>query len=708
MLIEFMLRLYNDQSRPSMTVRSVGGSKHIRKKALEKDYVVLGSAGAGGQGGVSFAKDRSDPPQDRVVKYYDRQEASIPLDMIMIGFQTLTKLDHPNIARVYEAFEDPYGSWIYVVSEPYFGGDLTKVKAKAAEAGVTVDVQWLACIFKQVLDGLGYLHGKRVMHCDLKEPNAMVKAINDWQSPSIVLIDFDMVQHFGGGRQAGGTPGYMPPEVWEQGLWTPKGDVFCFGVMIYHLVADRRAFEGMTIERIKAITLFCMPDLNVFAHAPLVADVVQRTLARDFRLRPMVGALQKMPLFTMVREVERRAFKKSATHKLDELIQLAQQPRSDIQGILMKDLVGRLNLAEENELNALFRGLDLDGNGVITTEELRAGLMTANLAPPVVERLIQNMGKDGKISYADFMAQMMMRCSKDDDDHIRRIFMGADEDGNGVLTREEVLALLQRPTVCKECKLAPNELIKNFDVDANGLIDFQEFKRVMLGHPRAATPFKVGDTVEYHSQSIRQWLPCKVTSVRDDNIMISMKPGLWCGPKQAATCIRKQDPYRYFSSSHGGWLPCQIIARNVETGTIMLDVKRGQWLSEDMIRGKLVNDSNELPSWLFQCSGVDPKLPMRVGELVHVYSNSGKVWIQNAKVTSVNFDGINVVYPDGGTKMIPLSLLSDCNVIVRAVDVTPGANPLGSANPFGAPTVPPGTNPTRSTNPFDVPRPRPV
>ena len=64
----------------------------------------------------------------------------MPLDDIKDEFELLKSLDHPNIARIYEAFED--ASNAYVVSEPLFGGDLTTLITKAKENGVTPTYAW--------------------------------------------------------------------------------------------------------------------------------------------------------------------------------------------------------------------------------------------------------------------------------------------------------------------------------------------------------------------------------------------------------------------------------------------------------------------------------------------------------------------------------------------------------------------------------------
>jgi len=101
-------------------------------KAIESSYQLVREIGKGGQGLVWLANDNK-TGQEKVVKFYDKGSANMPLDDIIDEFALLTRLDHPKIARTYEIFQD--ARTIYLVGEPYFGGDLTKAIAQAHENG---------------------------------------------------------------------------------------------------------------------------------------------------------------------------------------------------------------------------------------------------------------------------------------------------------------------------------------------------------------------------------------------------------------------------------------------------------------------------------------------------------------------------------------------------------------------------------------------
>ncbi|CAJ1350095.1 unnamed protein product [Effrenium voratum] len=223
-----MLRVYRDLQRlGSPDFSGDLAAESIPFRQLEGAFALQQKLGQGGQGAVYLAADRVSQ-QKRVVKFYDKGCANAPVEDIVDEFKLLTALDHPKIARVYDVFQDH--AYIYVVSEPYFGGDLTTAAQKAMQAGVALNQNWLAGILRQVCAGIAYLHSNKCMHCDIKEPNVMISGNTDWQSPNVVVIDFGLARDFRkGSTGVMGTPGYMPPEVWAKGLWTIWGDVFSMG-----------------------------------------------------------------------------------------------------------------------------------------------------------------------------------------------------------------------------------------------------------------------------------------------------------------------------------------------------------------------------------------------------------------------------------------------------------------------------------------------
>jgi len=154
-LVVYMLRQYRDAVSPQKTgaVQLSGGIRYMK---VEEKYSVSKELGRGGQGVVHLAYDKANNNQEVVVKTYGKTNQKEAQESITQEFELLTELKHPKIARVFEIFQD----WenVYIVQEPYFGGDLTTAVTKAHTAGVRVDERWLAGVSHQVLSGVEFLH----------------------------------------------------------------------------------------------------------------------------------------------------------------------------------------------------------------------------------------------------------------------------------------------------------------------------------------------------------------------------------------------------------------------------------------------------------------------------------------------------------------------------------------------------------------------
>mmetsp|Transcript_1803 Transcript_1803/g.2663 ORF Transcript_1803/g.2663 Transcript_1803/m.2663 type:complete len:288 (+) Transcript_1803:2-865(+) len=89
-----------------------------------------------------------------------------------------------------------------------------------------------------------------MIHCDIKEPNIMVKT-EDFHQPQIVIIDLGVAKAMAASDEGipHGTPGYVPPETWETKKWFPSGDIFCLGVVIVNLLTDKQPTSAGNEDR---------------------------------------------------------------------------------------------------------------------------------------------------------------------------------------------------------------------------------------------------------------------------------------------------------------------------------------------------------------------------------------------------------------------------------------------------------------------------
>jgi len=203
----------------------------------EGGFVKIRVLAAGGQGEATLVRDRFG--KEVVLKSYsrDNQNAGGMEELIEEAEHMNEVRESVNIATCIEIFQDDL--CFYMIGEFNSGGDFTTLKKKASEQRVSMSEAWYQGIFRQAFSALSYMHRNALMHCDIKEPNIMLRDAQ-YANPQVVIIDLGLSQALfldeGGGPC--GTPGYIPPETWKSGKWFPRGDMFSMGVVCYQLLAD--------------------------------------------------------------------------------------------------------------------------------------------------------------------------------------------------------------------------------------------------------------------------------------------------------------------------------------------------------------------------------------------------------------------------------------------------------------------------------------
>lgn len=164
--------------------------------------------------------------------------------------QALALMDHPGIARVFDAGATETG-------RPYFVMEFVE--------GVPItdyaDRQRLAIaerleLFIKVCDALQHAHQKGVIHRDLKPSNILVAVQG---TPKIIdfglvkathaeLTDKTLITQF---QQLIGTPAYMSPEQVEGGAVDvdTRADIYSLGVLLYELLTGRTPFDTQELMR---------------------------------------------------------------------------------------------------------------------------------------------------------------------------------------------------------------------------------------------------------------------------------------------------------------------------------------------------------------------------------------------------------------------------------------------------------------------------
>jgi non-specific serine/threonine protein kinase/serine/threonine-protein kinase len=223
------------QAAAQVSVRSLG------------PYRLIQLLGAGGMGEV-WQAEQTEPFQRTVALKVIK--AGMDTKAVVARFdserQALALMEHPNIARVFDAGATPAGR-PYFVMEYVPGLPITDYCDKHR-----LTIKARLALFMQVCEGVQHAHQKAIIHRDLKPSNVLVEEVDRKAAPKI--IDFGLAKAMGQRltemtmfTEVGaivGTPAYMSPEQAdrnERNIDT-RTDVYSLGVILYELLVGALPF----------------------------------------------------------------------------------------------------------------------------------------------------------------------------------------------------------------------------------------------------------------------------------------------------------------------------------------------------------------------------------------------------------------------------------------------------------------------------------
>ncbi|CAI5798907.1 death-associated protein kinase 3 [Podarcis lilfordi] len=212
----------------------------------------------------------------------------------------LREIQHPNIITLHDIFENKTD--VVLILELVSGGELFDFLAEKESLTEEEATQFL----KQILDGVHYLHSKRIAHFDLKPENIMLLDKNV-PSPRIKLIDFGIAHKIEAGNEFKnifGTPEFVAPEIVNYEPLGLEADMWSIGVITYILLSGASPFLGETkqetLTNISAVNYDF--DEEYFSNtSELAKDFIRRLLVKDPKKRMTIDQSLEHPWIKVIK-----------------------------------------------------------------------------------------------------------------------------------------------------------------------------------------------------------------------------------------------------------------------------------------------------------------------------------------------------------------------------------------------------------------------
>jgi len=195
-------------------------------------YEIVRPLNSGGMGAVYEARDLrlNDSPCAIKQLLHSRGKGEYLNAKFEAEMAVLSSLDHPGIPKIRDFFTE--AGRRYLVMDLIPGPNLYQV----LEAGGPLEARSLVEEMLQVLDILGYLHERGLLHRDVKPANL----IRDSRNGRLKLVDFGLARSFEIDgtfmtQTLVGTSGYAPPEQLA-GRAEPASDLYAVGATMLHLL----------------------------------------------------------------------------------------------------------------------------------------------------------------------------------------------------------------------------------------------------------------------------------------------------------------------------------------------------------------------------------------------------------------------------------------------------------------------------------------
>merc|ERR1719181_1311776 len=381
-------------------------------------------------------------------------------------------MDHPNIIKLFESFEDHRN--IYLILELCTGGELFD---RIIDSGHFTEVQ-AAIVMQNMFRAIFYMHENHICHRHLKPENFLFTTKEPIEKTHLKVIDFGLACKFGDDSvltTKAGTPYYVAPQVLA-GKYGKESDLWSLGVIMYVVLCGYPPFYGETDADVLAKVRLGNFSFNA-ADWKSVSEDAKNLIRMLLKMNPRDRYTAEQALnHTWVKNKAPKAkdVNLSQSSLVDNLKGFRSQNK--LKKAALHVIASQLGETQIKALRDTFMALDHNGDGLLTASEMKEGLKQAGLKeiPADLQEVLEAVDSDGSgvIDYTEFLAATLDKKIYMNEDVCWQAFRIFDRNGDGHIDKAEMAYVLKDGGVQDAATRDMAEIMMEIDKNGDGQIDF--------------------------------------------------------------------------------------------------------------------------------------------------------------------------------------------------------------------------------------------